>query len=464
MTDAERAAGDDSTPARSTPNDPIAARDDDAAVAPGEAPAQAANDDSASTDDEAAAPPGQGHDGNNESDADDGDEDEDEDEDEEEEEEEEEEPKLKYARLTQHLGAVYRNGDATSSFLVAGDKMILGTHNGNIHVVQLPIFQSLRAYRAHSASVTGISISPYPPPLPNIKAETAARLTSKTSASPLRPSTSSENSSSHAAVSRRPPKDQNAVPNTPSNNIYIATSSMDGNVCVQSLLDMKDVQLRNFARPVQAVALSPEYKTDRMYLSGGLAGQLILTTGAPSGRSTATTTGAAAQAAGWLGGMVGAGTGKDTVLHSGEGTINAIKWSLSGRYVAWLNEHGIKIMRTKLHLESADADDAWKRIGHAERPLGEEWEAMASVWRGRIEWIDEQTVESDGDAKEVAEVVKSPALEKLKQQQLKSNKVIERLLVGWGGTVWIMHVHPGGVGTGKNAGERTAGRADIAKK
>ena len=36
----------------------------------------------------------------------------------------EDEPKLKYARLTSHLGPVYRNGDATSAFLVAGDKMV----------------------------------------------------------------------------------------------------------------------------------------------------------------------------------------------------------------------------------------------------------------------------------------------------------------------------------------------------
>lgn len=43
---------------------------------------------------------------------------------EEEEEEEDDEPKLKYARLTGHLGGVYRNGDATSTFLVAGDKMV----------------------------------------------------------------------------------------------------------------------------------------------------------------------------------------------------------------------------------------------------------------------------------------------------------------------------------------------------
>jgi hypothetical protein len=40
------------------------------------------------------------------------------------EEEEDEEPKLKYARLTGHLGPVYRNGDATSAFVVAGDKMV----------------------------------------------------------------------------------------------------------------------------------------------------------------------------------------------------------------------------------------------------------------------------------------------------------------------------------------------------
>lgn len=38
--------------------------------------------------------------------------------------EEDEEPQLKYAYLTKHLGSVYRNGDATSCFLSAGDKMV----------------------------------------------------------------------------------------------------------------------------------------------------------------------------------------------------------------------------------------------------------------------------------------------------------------------------------------------------
>jgi hypothetical protein len=52
----------------------------------------------------------------------DGDDDEEEDD---EEDEEDEEPRLKYARLTGHITQVYRNGDATSTFLVAGDKMVL---------------------------------------------------------------------------------------------------------------------------------------------------------------------------------------------------------------------------------------------------------------------------------------------------------------------------------------------------
>lgn len=50
--------------------------------------------------------------------------DDDEDQDLDESDEEDEEPKLKYAYLSKHLGSVYRNGDATSTFLVAGDKMV----------------------------------------------------------------------------------------------------------------------------------------------------------------------------------------------------------------------------------------------------------------------------------------------------------------------------------------------------
>jgi hypothetical protein len=61
-----------------------------------------------------------------------------EDEDEDEDDDHEDEPKLKYHRLTANLSSVYRGGDATSSFIVSGDKMILGSHNGNIVCCALP--------------------------------------------------------------------------------------------------------------------------------------------------------------------------------------------------------------------------------------------------------------------------------------------------------------------------------------
>lgn len=58
------------------------------------------------------------------------DESEDEEHESEEESDEEDEPKLKYARMTPNLSAVYRNGDATSTFLVTGDKMVYVPSNG----------------------------------------------------------------------------------------------------------------------------------------------------------------------------------------------------------------------------------------------------------------------------------------------------------------------------------------------
>ncbi|KAL5627774.1 hypothetical protein BROUX41_002522 [Berkeleyomyces rouxiae] len=377
---------------------------------------------------------------------------------------EEEEPQLKTARLTANLGPVYRNGDATSAFLVGSDKMIVGTHNGNIHVLQLPTFQSVRVYHAHSASVTAISVSPFPPPiLANPELGNFTSVVPSTLIEPIRRANSIASTQTTTAASRSATSRNSApIPNIPSNNIYIATSSTDGNVCIQSLIDPKDVQLRNFARPVQTVALSPDYKNDRTYLSGGLAGNLIVTVGGSPGRSTSTTIGtAAATASGWLGSIgLGAGSGRDTILHSGEGPVSTIKWSLSGKYVAWLNEFGIKIMRSRLHMDAADApDDAWKRIGHIDRPQTEEWETMASVWKGRAEWIDEKSIEMETATLNSLNKVSTASATNTSTSR---SKTIERLVVGWGGTIWIIHVHPGTIGIGKHVGEHIPGSAEIA--
>jgi hypothetical protein len=54
----------------------------------------------------------------------DGEDEDDDDDDNDDDDEAEEEAKLKYTRLTSSLGPVYRNGDATSTFVVVGDKMV----------------------------------------------------------------------------------------------------------------------------------------------------------------------------------------------------------------------------------------------------------------------------------------------------------------------------------------------------
>lgn len=375
------------------------------------------------------------------------------------------EPKLKYAKLTGTLANVYRNGDLTTAFGVWGDKMVVGTANGSVHVLAVPTLQSLRTYKAHSASVTSVAVSPVPPPpvLVQSKDGSASLFQAPIPAEKklAGPSRSGTYTASPRAAQRA---QQSPVPNTPNNQIYIATSSQDGHVCIQSLIDPQDVQLRNFARPLNAVALSPEYKSDRTYLSGGLAGKLVLTVGGKSGVSIdANTNSAAAAASGWLGSIgLGANTGTDTSLHSGEGAISTIKWSLSGKWVVWVNEEGIKIMRSHLKLGSENQEDAWKRIAHAARPNRRSWEDMAGVWKGRCEWIDDNGLESDdlatgrGDEEKAKGVNGTTALTK--------DKKIERLVVGWGDTAWILHVQCGSSVPSSPNVKRQVGSADIIHK
>ena len=273
-------------------------------------------------------------------------------------------------------------------------------------------------------------------------------------------SPSSQTTTTPPARSSR--QQQPPVPLVPSNQVHIATASIDGHVCVSSLVDPKDVTLRNFSRPVQAVALSPEYKADRSYLSGGLAGNLILTIGGKAGVSSdANTNSAAAAAAGWFG--LGGNSGKDTVLHSGEGSIRTIKFSTSTKFVAWVNDHGIKIMRSHLRLESADAESAWKRIGHIDRPHRGNWDDMASVWKPRIQWIDERALETEDDTPadpnghHTDDVVR-PGLPNKKTRRP------EKLVVGWGDTAWVINVYPGRTTVGNQPANRSAGSADILHK
>lgn len=374
------------------------------------------------------------------------------------EEEEEREPILKYTKLTSHFANVYRNGDSTSAFLVTGDKLVVGTHNGVIHVHSLPSLEPLRQYRAHSSTVTSVSVVPFSAsfipfapdataPLPKGIASTPKRMPSQATSTPL-----------------RSPKQQ--IPATATNSIYVATASIDGHVCVTSLIDSKDVTLRNYSRPVHAVSISPSFKTDHTYLSGGTAGKLIVTAGGKAGVSSdANTNSAAAAASGWLGNIgLGSNTGTDTVLHDGEGMISSISWSLTGKFIAWNNEYGIRVMHS--HIDTHESQEPWKRIGHVPRPEGSVWEDMAGVWKARLQWIDHRYLESAEDEKSVPNgssheapgTAQTPPRQPYTLNQSSPNprkQRFERLLVGWGDTAWILHIY--GAGTGN----KTSGRAEI---
>lgn len=229
--------------------------------------------------------------------------------------------------------------------------------------------------------------------------------------------------------------------------------------------------LRNFGRPVQAVALSPNYKNDHSFLSGGQAGNLILTVGGRSGTTSTSNAGAgaAATASGWLGVIgLGSNTGKDTILHSGEGAIRTIQWSLSGKYVVWVNEKGIKLMRTNLHLDHDNPEHAWKRINHIDYPERAVWDEMAAVWKPRAKWIDESGLEADdphttqiNGVQNKASVENSATPGTPLPNSITNHKQSEKLIVGWGDTIWVINVLPGGSATGKESGARKIARVEM---
>ncbi|KAF8423903.1 hypothetical protein EV426DRAFT_711139 [Tirmania nivea] len=370
--------------------------------------------------------------------SDDGDDDED---DEDDEDEEDDEPKLKYTRLTKSLGGVYRNGDAVSCTWVGGDKMILGTHNGSIHILSLPSLHPLRTYKAHSASITSISVSPPPPPQPH-------------------PSTSTPTQQSQAVTHY---------------NIYIGTSSIDGHICITPLSALlpppsdprskpqtstKEILLKNFSRPLLSVALSPNYAVDKSYLTGGLSSNLILSQyDKPGSKLTSSTVTSSDR-----GGHGGWGLplpipwgsngdeGKDVILASGEGAISLIRFSReTPRYVAWACESGVKIMRSHIFLPGekerlvkdgglgSSGKGDWKRICAIERPESVS-EEMAGVIKARVEWIDRRELSKDPE--EVDREMKiAPATTGVDRPGWEGGN--EKLVIGWGGTVWVVNVFSG---------------------
>ena len=103
-------------------------------------------------------------------------------------------------------------------------------------------------------------------------------------------------------------------------------------------------------------------------------------------------------------------------------------------------------MRSHLNLGAAEAELSWKRLRHIDRPSHPGWEEMASVWKAKAEWINEDGLEIDEDPlmfanqEGLTEKIASLGDGTLRKR---AEKRIEKLVVGWGGTMWIINIHSG---------------------
>lgn len=168
-----------------------------------------------------------------------------------------EEPRLKYSRISSLPKSLFSK-DALSTVLITEMLFVFATHSGVLHLTK-PDFAPIRSFRAHRASILSLSTDGH----------------------------------------------------------YLASASMDGTVVIGSITDEKDITASDFHRPLNAVALDPNYKTSKIYVSGGMAGNVVY-----SERN-------------WL------GRRSDTNLHEGQDPIVSIHWI--GNLIIWMSDQGITV-------------------------------------------------------------------------------------------------------------------------
>jgi hypothetical protein len=137
---------------------------------------------------------------------------------------------------------------------------------------------------------------------------------------------------------------------------FLASAGDDGKVVICGLYK-KEVTEHQFGRPVLSVALEPRYakSKSRMFVSGGRAGQLILSKK----------------------GFLGVGMKNVVLAARDEGAIRAIAWR--GRFIAWTNDHAIKV-------HDIEAEEAITRI---ERPPGS-W--RPDLFSSNLFWASDRTL------------------------------------------------------------------------
>lgn len=171
-------------------------------------------------------------------------------------EEEEYPPTLKYTRITSKLPKSFFVRDSISSCKFTDNVFLFGTHSGILHITTTG-FKSVQILKCHRSSILSIYCD----------------------------------------------------------NINFATASMDGTVIIGSLDNPSQLTAFDFKRPVHSIILDDDYKTNQKFISGGMAGEVIL-----SQRN-------------WLGNR------SDITLSKGKGSILGI-YKL-GNIIFWFNDDGI---------------------------------------------------------------------------------------------------------------------------
>lgn len=164
-------------------------------------------------------------------------------------------PLLKYTRLNK-LPTNFFKRDSISACFFQEDFFAFGTHAGLLHLTR-PDFTPIHTVKLHRSSVLAIH----------------------------------------------------------SDGTYFATGSIDGTVAIGLVEDLSSITSFDFRRPIQAVVLDRDYKSSKTFVSGGMAGEVVL-----SQRN-------------WLGNRI------DSVLAKGQGPIMGI--FTVDDLILWMNDAGI---------------------------------------------------------------------------------------------------------------------------
>ncbi|KAG5362864.1 Vacuolar protein sorting-associated protein 41 [Yarrowia sp. B02] len=223
---------------------------------------------------------------------------------------EETEPRLKYSRLVGLPKTIFTR-DPVSATLVNDNIVIIATHSGLIHLFR-PNIELIRSFKAHSASIMSLS----------------------------------------------------------TDGTYFASASLDGRVVIGSIADPQDIAASDFKRPVHAVALDPNYASSKTFVSGGTAGNVILSE------------------KGWLQAR------SDTNICTSDSTIVMLKWI--GDVVLWINDDGITIWNhvTKQQVLQVPKPENISRadLYHPRMHLSDGHDRIYLAWADHI-WILEVTQE-----------------------------------------------------------------------